>query len=58
MSKSVLDTIKNIGIGAGAAVVTVTALPIAGPVGTITAAGSAVASIVGGIGGLIDSVED
>jgi hypothetical protein len=55
---ALIPLIKKIGVGAGVAVVAVTALPIAGAVGTITATGAAVASIAGGIAGAIDHFRD
>jgi hypothetical protein len=55
---ALIPMIKKIGVGAGVAVVAVTALPIAGAVGTITATGAAVASILGGIAGAIDHIHD
>lgn len=47
--------IKNVGIGATAAVATAIALPFAGPVGAISATGATVASVIGGIAGAADS---
>jgi hypothetical protein len=51
-------TIKNIATGAVTGVALATALPLAGAVGTLTAAGAAVASTVGALAGLIDSLTD
>lgn len=55
---ALVQLIKKIGVGAGVAVVAVTALPVAGAVGTITATGAVVASIVGGIAGAIDHIHE
>ena len=46
---TMINLMKNMAIGAGAAVALVTALPIAGAIGTVTATatGAAVASVVG-----------
>lgn len=55
---ALVPLIKKIGVGAGVAVVAVTALPIAGAVGTITATGAAVASVVGAVAGAIDHFHD
>lgn len=53
-----IKLMKNIAIGATAAVAAVTVLPIAGAVGTITATGIVVASVAGGVAGAIDHVND
>ena len=53
-----IKLMKNIAIGATAAVAAVTVLPIAVAVGTITATGIVVASIAGGVAGVIDHVND
>lgn len=45
-------------IGAGALVTLVVALPIAGPVGAITATGAAVASVVGAVAGVAEELLD
>ena len=51
-----LGLLTKIVIGAPLGVLAVTALPIFGAVGTITAAGAAVGSISGALGGVIDEV--
>ncbi len=51
----IVETAAHVLKGATVAVAVVTALPIAGPVGTITAAGAAVASVAGAVCGYIDS---
>lgn len=53
---SFLTTFKSITACSAACVLAGTALPIFGAVGTITATGAAVCSVIGGIAGLIDSV--
>ena len=57
---SFIDTLKNIGTGTGAVagVVVVTALPIFGAAGAITAVGTVVGSAVGAAAGLADSLKD
>lgn len=55
---SFIATLENIAAGAVAGVVLVTALPIFGVAGTVTAAGSAVGSVVGGVFGILDSLND
>jgi len=49
-----VDRMKNAAKGATVAVGLAVALPVFGPVGSLTAAGAAVASVVGGIAGLLD----
>jgi hypothetical protein len=51
-------TLKNIAVGATAGVGAVIALPIFGAVGTITAAGVVVGSLVGAAAGVADSIMD
>lgn len=51
-----VNMIVKAGIGAAAAIVTVTALPIAGPIGAITATGAAISSTVGAGAGIIDEI--
>lgn len=51
-----IDALRNIGTGAVAGVVVVTALPIFGAAGVITAAGTVVGSAVGAAAGLADSL--
>lgn len=53
---SYIRLIEKVGLGATAAVITVTALPIAGAVGTITATGAAVAACVGAVAGAADYI--
>lgn len=52
-----VDTLTKVALGAGAGVVAVTALPIFGVAGTITATGVAVGSLVGAAAGLADAAE-
>jgi hypothetical protein len=44
--------------GAAAGVAVITALPFFGAVGTITAAGLAVGSLIGGIAGIADGLQE
>lgn len=53
-----IDTMKNITTGAAAGVLVVTALPIFGAAGAITATGITVGSVAGGLAGLVDSIDD
>ncbi|CAB3785938.1 hypothetical protein LMG28614_02244 [Paraburkholderia ultramafica] len=53
---SFLNSLENIAKGAAAGVLVVTALPIFGPVGTITALGVAVASSLGATAALADEM--
>ena len=53
-----LGALTKIVIGAPLGVLAVTALPIFGAVGAITAAGVAVGSVAGALGGVIDEVND
>lgn len=55
---SLIKLITKIGIGAGACVIAVTALPIAGAVGVISATGAGVAAVVGGVAATIDHVSE
>jgi hypothetical protein len=55
---SFIDTLKNIATGAAAGVLVVTALPIFGAIGAVTATGAAIGSVAGGLAGLVDSLED
>lgn len=55
---SFINTLEDIATGAIAGVVVVTALPIFGVAGTVTAAGSAFGSVVGGVFGFLDSMDD
>jgi len=48
--------LMKVAAGAAAGVAAVTALPIFGAVGTITAAGIAVGSTIGGIAGAVDEI--
>ena len=54
---SFLDTLENMAKGAGKGILVVTALPLFGPVGVITAAGVAVGSTVGAAAALIDDLK-
>ncbi|WP_155637719.1 hypothetical protein [Burkholderia cepacia] len=51
-----IETLEKMAKGAAAGVVVVTALPIFGPVGAITATGAAVASGMGAAAALIDEL--
>lgn len=55
---SCLDFLEDVTKGAIAGVAVVTALPIMGAVGTITATGVVVGSSVGALLGAIDSVDN
>jgi hypothetical protein len=48
--------LTKIAVGAGAGVVAVTALPVFGAVGTITAAGVVVGSLAGAVAGMADEL--
>ena len=50
--------LKNVALGASAGVALLTALPIFGAVGTITAAGAVVGSLVGGMAGVLDTLRE
>lgn len=52
----IVKLITKVGVGATATVVTVTALPLAGAVGSITAVGASIAAIAGGVAGAVDYV--
>ena len=52
-----IGTLKNIAIGATTGVAVVTALPIFGGVGTITAVGAAVGSTIGAVAGIADEFQ-
>ena len=53
---SLVDFCWGVAKGAAAGVAVITALPVAGAVGTITAAGASVASVAGGVAGAADYV--
>lgn len=55
---SFLDSLEKIAKGAAIGVATLTALPLFGAAGTITAAGVAVGSAVGAAAALADEVKD
>ncbi len=55
---SFLDTLQNVAKGAAVGVAAMTALPVFGAVGTITAAGVVVGSIVGAGAALADNLTD
>jgi hypothetical protein len=55
---SFLGALQKIVIGAPLGVLAVVALPVFGAVGTITAAGIAVGSVLGATGGVIDELND
>lgn len=52
---SLVNALWNVAKGAAAGVAVITALPVFGAVGTITATGLAVGSIVGGLAGAYDA---
>ena len=52
---SCLNTLRKATLGAGVGVTFITALPVFGAAGAITAAGIAVGSVVGAAGGVLDS---
>lgn len=54
---SLLSSLKNIVIGAPLGVLVITALPVFGAVGTITATGIAVGSVLGAACGVIDNIK-
>ena len=51
-----LGIFKKIVIGAPLGVLAITSLPVFGAVGAITAAGAAVGSVAGALGGVIDEI--
>jgi hypothetical protein len=53
-----VSLLKNVSLGASAGVALLTALPIFGAVGTITAAGAVVGSLVGGMAGVLDTLRE
>ena len=55
---SFLGALQKIVIGAPLGVMAVVALPVFGAVGTITAAGIAVGSVLGAVGGVMDELSD
>ena len=55
---SFLGALQKIVIGAPLGVLAVAALPVFGAVGAITAAGIAVGSVLGAVGGLMDELSD
>ena len=55
---SLLNTLENIVKGAAVGVAAVTALPLFGPVGTITAMGVAAASTIGMVVSLVDEIRN
>ncbi len=50
--------LANVAKGAAIGIATITALPIAGTVGTITATGATISSVVGGVAGAYDYVTE
>lgn len=50
--------IRNVSLGASAGVALLTALPVFGAIGTITAAGAVVGSLAGGMTGVLDTWRD
>ena len=54
----IVKFLKNAALGAAAGVSLLTALPVAGAVGTITATGMAVGSLLGATASVIDEVTD
>lgn len=55
---SLVNCICNAAKGAAASVALITLLPIAGPIGTITAGGAAIAATTGCLAGVIDSIRE
>ena len=55
---SLLNTLENIVKGAAVGVAAVTALPLFGPVGTITAMGVAAGSTIGMVVSLVDEIRN
>jgi hypothetical protein len=55
---SFLGALQKIVIGAPLGVLAVVALPVFGAVGTITAVGIAVGSVLGAAGGVMDELKD
>lgn len=53
-----VEILKHIATGAVVGVAAVTALPLFGAVGTITAVGTAVGAVVGGVAGAVDAAND
>lgn len=53
-----INTLKNIATGAVAGVAVVTALPVFGAVGAITATGAAIGSAIGAAAALADSLDN
>ncbi len=54
----VVPLLRNVSLGASAGVALLTALPVFGAVGTITAAGAVVGSLIGGMAGVLDSLRE
>lgn len=50
--------IRNVTLGASAGVALLTALPVFGAAGTITAAGAVVGSLAGGVAGWLDTLRE
>jgi len=55
---SLVDLLASVAKGAAVGVATVTALPIAGAIGTITATGATVSSLAGGAAGAYDYITE
>ncbi len=53
-----VSSLIKVAAGAGAGVAAVTALPVFGAVGAITATGIAIGSIVGAVAGVADELKD
>ena len=53
-----VSLIKNVSLGASAGVALLTALPVFGAVGTLTAAGALIGSVVGGVAGALDTLRE
>lgn len=53
-----IDVIEGMAKGAAGLVILVTALPICGGVGVISAVGAATAAVVGAAAGLVDVIND
>jgi hypothetical protein len=54
----VVPLLRNVSLGASAGVALLTALPLFGAVGTITAAGAVVGSLIGGVAGVLDTLRE
>ena len=55
---NLVNTLQSMAKGAAVGVMAITALPVYGAVGTITAAGICVGSLLGAAAALIDEIQD